>query len=88
MDDQSAERTVESLQAHHGKLLCWERPSTGADEHPGPRGTRRKARCAHTRAQARRRSIAHTPNNPNLNTRRSPFDPISSPLMRASFGLW
>ncbi|KAJ1448026.1 hypothetical protein M885DRAFT_540605 [Pelagophyceae sp. CCMP2097] len=33
MGDQDAARAVDSLSGHHGRLLCWLRPSSGADEH-------------------------------------------------------
>ncbi|KAJ1444692.1 hypothetical protein M885DRAFT_552293 [Pelagophyceae sp. CCMP2097] len=32
MGDQDAARAVDSLSGHHGRLLCWLRPSSGADE--------------------------------------------------------
>ncbi|KAJ1446851.1 hypothetical protein M885DRAFT_545051 [Pelagophyceae sp. CCMP2097] len=33
MGDQDAARAVDSLSGHNGRLLCWLRPSSGADEH-------------------------------------------------------
>ncbi|KAJ1447986.1 hypothetical protein M885DRAFT_540740 [Pelagophyceae sp. CCMP2097] len=33
MGDQDAARAVDSLSGHHGRLLCWLRPNSGADEH-------------------------------------------------------
>ncbi|KAJ1451332.1 hypothetical protein M885DRAFT_529917 [Pelagophyceae sp. CCMP2097] len=32
----NAARAVDSLSGHHGRLLCWLRPSSGADEHWHP----------------------------------------------------